>query len=350
MSAAPRLHLQIRGVALAVPAGGLELSELAAEFGDKEIARIIKATGISRVRIAPPELCASDLCAHAAERLLAELDFDRAQIGGLIFASHSPDHPMPATACLLQQRLGLPQRLAAFDLPYGCSGFAYGLIQAAMLLETGLAEHVLVLAGDTMVRKVNPADRALRMVLGDGGGAALVSRGPHETVVAFGTDGGGAASLMIPAGGFRLPASAATAQVVTGEDGSGRSRNDLYMDGTAILRFALDRVPPLVDELLAGMGWDRDGLDYAFLHQANGFIIDYLRKKLKLPQAKVPIHLGRYGNLSPASLPLVLCAELAGRPVMPERVVLAGFGVGLSWAGLATSLAGCRCLPILELP
>ncbi|MBF0135492.1 MAG: ketoacyl-ACP synthase III [Magnetococcales bacterium] len=346
---APTFHLQIRGVALTVPAQGLAMTELGKEFGDNEVQRIIKATGIERIRIAPEGVCASDLCVHAAENLLKTLDFDRQQIGAILYASHSPDHPMPATSCILQHRLGLRNDLAAFDIPYGCSGFVYSLIQAAMLLQTGLAEHVLILAGDTMVRKVNPLDRALRMVLGDGGGAALVSRGEHPAVVRFGTDGSGATSLTIPAGGFRLPHSPKTAEVVVAEDGSGRSQDNLYMDGTAILRFALDRVPPLADGLLAAAGWDKSELEYAFLHQANGFIVDYLRKKLKLPKEKVPIHLGDYGNLSPASIPLVLCKELHDKAVMPKKVILAGFGVGFSWAGMATSLEGCRMLPIQEM-
>ncbi|MBF0177397.1 MAG: ketoacyl-ACP synthase III [Magnetococcales bacterium] len=346
----PTFHLQIRGVSLAVPAQGVAMADLGKEFGDNEVQRIIKATGITRVRVAPDGVCASDLCQHAAEKLLEALDFDRQQIGALIFASHSPDHPMPATSCILQHRLGLRNDLAAFDIPYGCSGFVYSLIQAGMLIHAGLAEHVLILAGDTMVRKVNPLDRALRMVLGDGGGAALVSRGDNPAVVRFGTDGSGAPSLTIPAGGFRQPHSPATAQVVINpEDGSGRSLDNLYMDGTAILRFALDRVPPLAEGLLAAAGWDKDELDYAFLHQANGFIIDYLRKKLKLPKEKVPIHLGDYGNLSPASIPLVLCKELHDKTAMPKKVLLAGFGVGFSWAGMATSLEGCRMLPIIEM-
>jgi 3-oxoacyl-[acyl-carrier-protein] synthase-3 len=346
---ASSLNFDIRGIAATVPRQKVRLADLTDEFGDTDITRITKTTGIETVRVAPDDVCASDMAELAAEELLASLDFDRADIGGLIFASHTPDYLMPATSCLLQDRLGLRNNLAAFDIPYSCSAFVYSVIQAGLLINGGMADHVLVLVGDTMVRQTNPADRALRMVLGDGSAAALISRGDHQADVRAFTDGSGAKSLIIPAGGARKPRSEETAEVDTDDDGNGRSADNLYMDGTAILRFAVDRVPAMVDDLLATRGWSKDDLEYVFFHQANGFIVDYLRRKMKLTHEQVPVHLRDFGNTGPASIPLAICEQLADADTMPERIVLAGFGVGLSWAGIATTLRECRVLPRIEM-
>lgn len=345
------LNITLRGLAAVVPAQKQSILEFSDAFGNDRTDRIAKATGIDHVRVAPDTVCTSDLGVFGAERLFEELGIDRQEMDAVVFGSHTPDHLMPATSCLIQHRLGLrSDGLSAFDLPYSCSAFTYSLIQAGLLISAGLAENVLVIVGDTMVRRVNPADRALRMVLGDGAAAAIVSGGKEKSMVRFGSDGAGRDSLIVPAGGCRLPISEETGIVEFDSEGRGRSKNDLYMDGTAILRFALDRIPPMVEGLMADTGWTRDDVDYLFMHQANKFIVDSLRKKLEFPAAKAPVHVSDFGNTGPATIPLAICSELAGADTLPSKVILAGFGVGLSWAGLATSLEDCAILPVFEMP
>ncbi len=338
LSPAPRLT----GVTITVPRETTPLSELGARYGEQEVAKIIKATGIREVRVARDEVCTSDLCHDSATRLLDELDYPREQVGAVVLVTQTPDYVMPATSCLLQQRLGLRSDIPAFDINYGCSGYIYGLFQAQMLIAAGAASSVLVLCGDTLVRRTHPGDRALRMVFGDAGSATLVEAGETDFAYAFHTDGGGAGSLIIPAGGCRTPSTPETAEGIADEDGNVRSREHVYMDGMAIMNFALVKVPPLVKGLLAEMEWDRESVDKVFLHQANAFIIQSLRKKLKLRPEQVPLHVDGFGNTGPASIPLALQQELAGAGSMPRRVVLAGFGVGLSWAGMTLDLDGLR--------
>ncbi len=334
----PAIH--IRGIAAALPRQELNLRDLEGRFGGEEVARIMATTGIQAVRVAPPEMCASDLCEAAARRLLAETDLAPADLDALVFVSQTPDYPLPATAACLQERLGLPKSAAVFDLNCGCTGFIYGLLQACLLTNAG-AKRVLVLAGDTSTRLVNLGDKSVRMIFGDAGSAAIIEPGPDAAVIAVKTDGSGARHLIIPAGGARRPVDAGTAEETVDDSGNRRSARDLFMDGMEVMNFTLREVPPVIEETLARAGWPRESVGAYVLHQANRFILDYLRKKMKLPTEVWPVTMERTGNTGPASIPLALAVdrERLQREGRLARCLLCGFGVGLSWGAAAVDLS-----------
>ncbi len=342
---------RIAGVAAAVPAARTDLSTFAARWGERDVANILQSTGITHVREAPPGVTASDLCEAAARALLPALGVDLGAVDGVVFVSQTPDYVMPATSAVLQHRLGLDRRVAAFDVSYGCSGYVYGLLQADLLIGSGLCGSVLVCAGDTTTRVINPRDRALKMLFGDGGSATLVVRGDHPHAYAVRTDGSGARSLIVPAGGARRPRDASTGLVREGEDGNARSEEDLYMDGIAVLYMALRDVPEAVDEVVALAGWARGDVSFYGLHQANRFMTDYLAKKLKAPPGAAPFGAADVGNTGPASIPVLLAREharLAAEGRL-ERSVLCGFGVGFSVAAMTAPLSDTTVLDLIEL-
>jgi 3-oxoacyl-[acyl-carrier-protein] synthase-3 len=246
--------------------------------------------------------------------------------------------------------LGLPKAAAAFDLSSGCSGYIHGLFQACLLISAGACRQVLVCAGDTICRHIHPRDRATRMVFGDAGSATLVARGSGSINFVLYSDGSGAAHLIIPAGGSRLPRSARTSLTVADHDGNMRSEDNLYMNGGEIMAFALKTVPKLLDDVLASSGWAKDSVGLYALHQANKFMVDYLAKASRLPKGAVPVGMGRTGNTGPASIPLLLAVKHEEFP--PERrtrAVFCGFGVGLSWGGCATGLDQTVILPPIQM-
>lgn len=341
----------IAGVAAAVPAGRLDLSTLAAEWGERDVARIIQSTGITHVREAPPGVTTADLCEAAARSLFSALGVDPGEVDGIVFVSQTPDHIMPATSAILQHRLGLERRVAAFDVNHGCSGYVYGLLQADLLVSSGLCRSVLVCAGDTTTRLVHPRDRALKMLFGDGGSATLVVQGEDPHAYSVRTDGSGARSLIVPAGAARQPRSETTCVAREAEDGNVRSDEDLYMDGIAVLYMALRDVPEAIDEAVALAGWTRGDVSFLGLHQANRFMTDYLAKKLKAPPGAAPFAAADVGNTGPASIPVLLARE---RPRLAEegrleRSVLCGFGVGFSVAAMTAPLSDTTILDLIEL-
>ena len=340
---------KIAGVAAAIPARRIDLTSFASEWGERDVANIIQSTGITHVREARPDMTASDLCEAAARSLLAELGVEPGAVDGIVFVSQTPDHIMPATSAILQHRLQLDQRVAAFDISYGCSGYVYGLLQADLLIGSGLCRSVLVCAGDTTTRLISPRDRALKMLFGDGGSATLVVPGNDQHTYSVRTDGSGARSLIIPAGGARQPRSATTGVPREAEDGNVRSEEDLFMDGIAVLYMALRYVPETIDEAVALAGWTRSDVSFFGLHQANRFMTDYLAKKLKAPPGSVPFGAADVGNTGPASIPVLLAREHATLAGRLERSVLCGFGVGFSVAAMTASLSDTTILEPIEL-
>ena len=340
-----RIHgVRVEAIAAAIPEQVLDLTELSGEYGASEVRRIVKSTGIERVHVAPESMCTSDLCEAAARAMMRPEDYR--DVGAVVFVSQTPDHRLPATSALLQDRLGLATGCAAFDINYGCSGFVYGLLQGAMLLSTGCCDKVLVCAGDVTTRHIHSGDRSVRMVFGDGGSACLLAASGGELAFAAMTDGSGKDHLIVPAGGCRRPSTAETAIGVEDEKGNVRSEDDLYMNGIEIMNFSLREVPPVIDAVLARRGWARDEVGVYALHQANAFMLDYLRKKMRLDREAVPVAMAKTGNTGPASIPLMLAIEQ--RRLRDEgrlhRTLLCGFGVGLSVAAATCDLSETRIL------
>jgi 3-oxoacyl-[acyl-carrier-protein] synthase-3 len=251
----------------------------------------------------------------------------------------------------LHGRLGLSKHCAAFDLNLGCSGYVYGLWIGCQLVQSGAARRVLLLVGDTISRIVSPQDRSVALLFGDAGTATAMEKDDTAPPLAFslGTDGTGQGHLMVPAGGFRQPHSAATCHRTARDDSNIRSDEDLYMNGAEIFTFALREVPPLFKSVLSTAGCSLEDLDVVVMHQANRFMLEYLAKRMRLAPEKVVVALENRGNTSSASIPLAMTDMLADRLKTGSlRMILAGFGVGFSW-GAAALTCGPMVMPELVL-
>ena len=342
-------NVAIAGVAAAVPETIRTVEDEGRIFGNADIRRIAKNLGVESRRIAGERICASDLCAASAVRLLEALGWDRASVDAIIFVSVTPDFPMPATACTLQHRIGLATSCAAFDITHACSGYVYGLWTAAHFIASGHARRVLLLAGDTASRLISPRDRAVAALFGDAGTATALEWSDTALPMGFdlGTDGAGAGNLIVKAGGFRHPRTSDTAVRREHEGGNIRSEEDLYMNGTEVFGFTLREVPALNSRVLARAGWDMATVDAWVMHQANAFILKYLARSMNLPADKVVLDMAEFGNTSVATIPMALAGALRDRLIEgPLRLVLLGFGTGLSWGGACVT---CGPVTIPEL-
>jgi 3-oxoacyl-[acyl-carrier-protein] synthase-3 len=334
----------IRAVTYYLPETLLTNEQLAAGFDDWTADKILEKTGIACRRIAKPEECSSDLGVTAAEALFDSGACKREDIDFLLFCTQSPDYFLPTTACLMQQRLGLRTECGAIDFNQGCSGFVYGLALAKSLIESLGLSNVLLITAETYSKFIHPRDRSVRTIFGDAAAATLItsieSDEPMLGPFVFGTDGRGANNLIVPAGGMRRPMSAATALVAADSGGNERSLENLYMNGPEIFNFTLKAVPAAVNRLLANAGLTREDVDYYVLHQANRFMLDRLRDKMKIDPARFCLEMEDCGNTVSSTIPIALVRSLGDGRVAPgARVMAVGFGVGYSWAAGMIRLA-----------
>jgi 3-oxoacyl-[acyl-carrier-protein] synthase-3 len=326
----------IKAINSFLPAGKLTNEQLAEEFGDWHASQILSKTGVAVRGIAGPDECASDLGIEAAKRLFAGGAHAPEEIDFLIFCTQSPDYFTPTTACVMQDRLGLRTDCGAIDINQGCSGYIYGLALAKSLVDAGTAGNVLLITADTYTKFINRRDRSLLTLFGDGAAATLVGSVPadRELIGPFilGTDGRGANQIIVKAGGLRCPPTAETA--VEKEDASGNWRSDqnLFMDGADVFGFALKTVPEVMRQLLEKSGLSFADIDFIVPHQANKFILERLRAKMKIPADKFWIDMEQCGNTVSSTIPIALESALAqNRIKQGDRVALVGFGVGYSW-------------------
>lgn len=285
---------------------------------------IIQRTGIRERRHAPPEQSTSDLAIEAAKRCVERADIDPRQIDLLLLGTLSPDHLLPATACTVQDRLGL--RCAAMDISAACAGFLYSLVTGMQFIATGCSKYALVIGADCNSRVMNPADKKTYPLFGDGAGAVLLAPGSPEQGMksyALGADGSGVELLYRPMGGARTPFDENHAQ------------NQPYyvrMDGRPVFKWAIRLLEDTCKAVVADAGLELDDIDLWVLHQANVRIIDAAVDALGIDRAKVVIHLDRYGNTSAGSVPIALDEALqAGRVRPGSKILMSGFGAGLSW-------------------
>lgn len=324
-------NVSLRGVASAIPENVLSLEDLELKFGAEDAHKISESTGFKN-RSVSSKLCASDMCFAAAQQLLSALEWEPSSVDVLIFVSQTPDYVLPFTSSVLHGRLGLAKSCLALDINLGCSGYIYGLAVITSLMSQNNA-RALLLAGDTISRIVSATDRSTYPIFGDAGTATALEYNPKAAEMFFelGTDGKGAESLMVPAGGFRTPKSAETARVELREGGNQRSAEDLFMRGTDIFSFTLREVPLLINKLIANNGIEKSGIDYFVFHQANQFMVEHLAKKMAVHSDKL-VRCFDYGNTSVASIPLAMTSKLANQLHQQKlKLCLSGFGVGFSW-------------------
>ena len=336
---APGVAARISAVATHLPAQVLTNDALAGIFETWSADKIYEKTGIAERRIAANDETALDLGVAAAERLFVEQGVPRESVDFVIFCTQAPDYFLPSSACILQDRLGLPKSTGALDITLGCSGFVYGLSLAVGQIAGGMAKRVLLVTADTYSKFIHPMDRSVRTLFGDGATATLVDAVEGDDVSSigpfvFGTDGRGAHELIVETGAARQARTPETGAAVEDEFGNVRSRDNLFMNGSAVMNFTLREVPSMYRELKERVGYDDADIDLVVMHQANQFMLDALRKKMKLPSEKVPYHFEKVGNTVSSTIPFVL-AQLrdTNQLAAGQRIALLGFGVGLSWAG-----------------
>ena len=336
--------VRLRGVVSVLPARKLENAEFTRRFGEDAVRDVTKMIGVETRYWVTPGQTTSDLCLVAGQRLLEQLGWAPDSVDALIFVSQTPDQRLPATACVLHSKLGLAPHCQAFDVGLGCSGYVYGYWLASTLIAAGCG-RVLLMAGETSSLLIDPDDRGTALLFGDAGTATAIEREEDAPTTTFvlGTDGGGAANLIVPSGGFRAPA----------EDSRREWPFDprhLYMDGGEVFAFTLRAVPRLISETLAHAGRQVEEIDAFVLHQANRFMLTHLAKKIGAKPEQAPVNIDRFGNTSSATLPLVLTTDLAERvTTAPATLALVGFGVGYSWGAAVLDTAPLACAETLYL-
>ncbi|MCB1955355.1 MAG: hypothetical protein KDG55_06745 [Rhodocyclaceae bacterium] len=340
---------RIAGIAVSVPERIRRSDEFTDFIGEDGVDKFVKTVGIVQGHICDESMTASDLCADAAERLIADLAIDRQSIGALLFVSQTPDYVAPSTACVLQHRLGLSEECLAYDINLACSGYVYGVSAAMAYLQARGIERVLLLSGDTVSRHCSPEDRALTMLSTDAGSATLIERADTTTRTSrftLRTQGQGFRSLIVPYGGYRHRFGNATRVEI--EPGVSRCDYDGYMDGTEVFRFSVMEVPKLFKAFYEHFAVDPATIAQFFLHQANLFIIGNVAKRVKIEKERLPISIDRYGNTGAATIPTTICDHYARESAreVTEDILICGFGIGLSLGIGTVPLEGTRILPI----
>lgn len=336
---------RIAGVVSCVPSRQLKNEHFAETFGQSKVDDVIKMIGVQTRRWADAETSTRDLCRHAGEKLLAELDWDPSSVDALLFVSQTPDFRLPATACALQADLGISTNCIAFDINLGCSGYPYALWLGMTMVQTGAARRVLLAVGDTISKIVDPSDRATALLFGDAGTMTAIEAGDDSDSAYFvlGSDGRGATNLIVPQGGFKNYSLTNDARLI------GKDPACLYMDGGEIFNFTLRSIPPLVARTAEYAQTTLDEHDFFLFHQANMFMLKHLAKKSKLPAEKTPMNIDQFGNTSCASIPLLMTTSIAEQ--LRERrcrLGLFGFGVGYSWASASLSVGPLRVAETIE--
>lgn len=316
-----------------LPSTELHNNELAALYPGWTEEKILSKTGISVRHIASPSETAVDIAEHAAKKLFAKYAISPRVIDFVLFCTQSPDYKLPSSACILQDRLDIPTTAGAFDYNLGCSGYVYGLSVAKGLIAGGVAKVVLLLTAETYSKYIHPMDKSVRTIFGDGAAATLVDEEAAKTIGKFvlGTDGAGADKLIVRTGGAREAFDPAASE---DEDASGnrRTKNNVFMAGPDIFNFTLEVVPEMMDAVCAKNGITRNDIDLFVFHQANKFMLDTIRKVNGIPKDKFYVDLEDTGNTVSSTIPIALVrAQEKGVLKQGMKVMIMGFGVGLSW-------------------
>ena len=305
--------------------------DLQTEFPDWDAVSFEKKVGIKQRYIADNNQTSLDLGIEAAKKTLKS--FDKSKIDFVLFCTQSPDYFLPTSACILQDKLGLNKSCGALDFNLGCSGYVYGLSIVKGLLSANIASNILFVVAETYTKYIHPKDRTNRSIFGDGAAATIITKNDLNKIGEFvlKTDGGGYDKLILKNGACRTPFIHEAEEKTYGEDNK-YTDNHLYMDGPDIFTFTIENIPILIDETLKKNRTSIDGIDFVIFHQANAFMLNFLRKSIKIPKDKFYINLEETGNTVSATIPIAIKNALDEKLIkLGNKVLLAGFGVGLSW-------------------
>lgn len=324
----------IKAISYYLPEKVVTNEELVKEFPEWSVDKVAQKVGVDERHLAAEDETAGDMAEKAARRLFEEYKIDPKSIDFLMLCTQSPDYFLPSTACILQDKLGIPTSTGAFDYNLGCSGCVYGMAIAKGLIAAGIAKNVLLLTAETYNKYLHPSDKSNRSIFGDGAAACLISTEGFAEIGEFsiGTDGSGANNLIVKTGASRQKK--ATGKYVEDDEGHIWYDDYLYMNGGNVFNFTLEVVPTMMKEILEMNQLEKDQVDYYVFHQANKFMLNTIRKVCVLPKDKFYVNLASTGNTVSSTVLIGLkdCLD-DGTIKAGDKVMISGFGVGLSWGG-----------------
>lgn len=329
-------NVDVKGIAVCVPKN-IESNRTTKLIPDDEREKLIESTGIEEKRVALDGVCTSDLCYEAADKLLSELKWDRSEIDALVLVTQTPDYIVPATACILQNKLGLSKECLAFDVNMGCSGWVYGMNICGSLISNGSLKKVLLLCGDTISRTQSHLDKSSYPLFGDAGSCTALEYciGASGFKIHLGTDGSDYKAIIIPDGGYRNPVTEDSLKYVDYGDGKVMTRLHGMMDGMSVFSFAITKAPKSIKGLCLKYNIDIDQIDAFVLHQANKMIVETIRKKLKVDSNKVPCSMKHFANSASGTIPVTLVTQMKEKLQNTNQNLMGcAFGVGLSWGSI----------------
>jgi len=322
----------IKAISYFLPETVLTNEQLIVEFPEGSVGKVAKKVGINKRHIAGKDECVSDLAVKASEKLFAEHSIPKSEIDFILLCTQSPDYFLPTTACIVQDRLNLSTSCGALDFSMGCSGYVYGLSLAKGLIVSEIAKNVLLITADTITKQIHSKDKGNRILFGDAATATLISTDGFAEIGNFslGTDGSGYDKLIVKRGAFRNPQK--VEDLASDDSGNPVFPNHLYMDGPEIFNFTLENVPKIVNKTLVVNGLTKSKIDLYVFHQANRFTLDFLQNIMEIDNEKFYHCLSEVGNTDSSTIPIALIAAMKEN-VLSGNVLIAGFGVGLSWGG-----------------
>lgn len=325
----------IKGLSYYLPSNSYSNEDINRDHPEWAIDKIMSKTGINNRYICSKDEFASDMAINASLKLFQEYKISPDTIDFILYCTQSPDYLLPTTACILQDKLGVPKKAGALDFNLGCSGYVYGLALSKGLIFSGIAKNILLITSETYSKFINPSDKSNKTIFGDGASATLISTDGFSEINNFslGTDGSGANNLILKEGGVRFPNKTS----ITNLDSSDNSNNPscLFMNGPEIFSFTSNAVPQLVNDILIKNETDLDSIDLFIFHQANKYMLEHLRKKIGIAEEKFYYYLENCGNTVSSTIPIALKEAINSNTILSQsKVLLAGFGVGYSWGGL----------------
>lgn len=338
-------NIGIKVISATVPHKVVKTSSLTDYYTEEELDKFIAATGVEERRFADEGMCASDLCEASALQIFNETNIKREDIDALFFISQSPDYKIPGTSVILQDKLGLSKDTIVYDVNMSCSGFIHGLLMAYMFLQHPDMNNVMIMIGETLSHMISIQDKGTGKLLGDAGTAIVIGKGEQygESFFSMNTDGANIDSVILPAGGARIPSSEETMKMTKQEDGSLRSLEQIKMVGDDVFSFAISVLPKDIKKLLAFAGKSIDEIDIYAFHQANNFMSNYIAKKVKANPDKILHSIQKYGNTAGTSIPLCL-VENRDKLKANDTILMNAIGAGFAYGTVLLNIADCQIL------
>lgn len=327
------MQAYIQSISYILPEKILTNEELNKLFPEWNIDKISSKIGIEKRHILSKEQTAMDIAIEAVEKLFLEHKIDKSKIDFILYCTQSPDYLLPTTACIIQHKLGLSTKCGALDFNLGCSGYIYGLSLAKGLIAANIAQNILLITAESYSKYIHPKDKGNRSIFGDAASASIISTEGFAEILNFdlGTDGQGANNLIVKTGASRYPNKAEDIRL--DDNGNPISSDHLFMNGPEVFLFTLERVPSLIDNILIKNKLNKEDINLFILHQANVYILNNLRKKIKIDEQKLYICVKEFGNTVSSTIPIALY-EAKKNNLLKGNILLAGFGVGYSWGGV----------------